>query len=229
MIGGKRLTFRRTVQIGYAKTKNSPPPARQRNVEMSDNTPMGLLSTSLATDRKEAWATFAGEVNQFSVNRLMHLFASASYEGYKHVHLLFQTNGGIVGDGIALYNFFRVLPVGMTIYNVGCIASVGVAAYLGAKDRVASKTAAFMMHKSSASLGGFTAERMSAHLKSLILDDSRVEAIFKNETALTNDHWAIHSRSDLWLSAEEAVQTGIASRIGDFSPPPGATLTNVNS
>ena len=48
-----------------------------------------------------------------------------------HVHLLFQSNGGTVGDGLCLYNFFRSLPISLTFYNTGSVASVAAIAYLG--------------------------------------------------------------------------------------------------
>jgi ATP-dependent protease ClpP protease subunit len=39
--------------------------------------------------------------------------------GVNHLHLMFQTTGGDIGDGIALYNLFRALPITISLYNVG--------------------------------------------------------------------------------------------------------------
>src|SRR5215217_2667776 len=52
-----------------------------------------------------------------------------------HVHMLFQSNGGTVCDGVCLYNFFRSLPISLTLYNTGSVAPVAVVAYLGAHER----------------------------------------------------------------------------------------------
>ncbi|HEV2898858.1 MAG TPA: ATP-dependent Clp protease proteolytic subunit [Pseudaminobacter sp.] len=176
---------------------------------------------------KDGWATFAGEINSNTVNRIFNLFANATNNGYTHVHLIFQTTGGVIGDGIAIYNYLRSLPIEVTLYNVGQIASVGTVAFLGAKNRITSKHATFMIHRSYASPMQATSERMAAYVQSLALDDNRVESIFHEMTTLTDEHWAIHKNSDLWLSASDAVKHGVASSLGDFAPPLGTGLVNV--
>jgi ATP-dependent Clp protease protease subunit len=93
--------------------------------------------------------------------------------------LLFQSNGGLVGDGICLHNFFRALPIELTLYNVGSIASIAVTAYLGAKHRKASAYAAFMLHRTYASPQAATSDRLHAIAQSVSLDDERTEAILR--------------------------------------------------
>ena len=48
------------------------------------------------------YAVFSGEINQESVRRI--ITGTTSVMGQvQHVHLLFQSNGGYIGDGICLY------------------------------------------------------------------------------------------------------------------------------
>jgi hypothetical protein len=46
--------------------------------------------------------------------------------------LLFQTTGGIVGDGICMYSILRTAPIVFHLYNVGSVAVVLLGANLSA-------------------------------------------------------------------------------------------------
>ena len=96
---------------------------------------------------KEAWAIFAGRIDNAAVARFMSNMTGATSEGFTHLHLLFQSFGGVVGDGVCLYNFFRALPSDLTIYNSGKVESIATIAFLGAGRRVASNRATFMVHR----------------------------------------------------------------------------------
>jgi ATP-dependent Clp protease protease subunit len=144
-----------------------------------------------------------------------------------HVHLLFQSTGGTVADGVCLYNFLNTLPIEISLYNVGTVASAGALAYLGAKTRKVSTTGTFMLHRTQATPFGATAERLLALGKSVMLDDQRTEAILRSHLNLPDDLWEIHRVADLWLSAEEAVKYGLATEIADFAPPKGTLLFGV--
>jgi ATP-dependent Clp protease protease subunit len=141
------------------------------------------------------------------------------------VHLLLQTNGGNVGEGISLYNLFRTTPFDLTVYNVGSICSIGVIAFLGAKKRKTSKYGTFMIHRAYSSPIG-TSERLSAAANQMEMDDKRIEAILKAHTKIPADKWELHKFADVWLSADDAVAYDIAE-IGEFAPPKGQKLFSV--
>lgn len=145
----------------------------------------------------------------------------------KQVHLLFQTTGGFVGDGIALYNYFKTLPTDLTIYNTGAVASIGVIAYLGAKTRKTSKYSAFMIHRTQRNPGSTTANMLKSLAESAVLDDKRTEAILREHLKLSAEKWNDFDHYDLSFSAEEAVEIGLAHEIGEFQPPAGTKVFNI--
>lgn len=173
------------------------------------------------------YGLFAGAIDQLAVQRFHNVFSLASHNGVKHIHIIFQTNGGIIGDGISLYNLFRASPVDMTLYNVGTVCSIGVIAFLGAKNRKTSKYATFMIHRSYMSPAGANSERLASAASQMILDDARVEGILKSHTKIPAEKWDAHKFADVWLSAKEAVECSIADGEAEFSPPLGSTLFNV--
>jgi len=175
----------------------------------------------------ELFAAFVGIIDQASVQRIIAGLGAAMANKVQRVHLLFQSTGGTVGDGIRLYNFLYRLPVEISLYNIGTVASIGALAYLGAKIRKTSPSATFMLHRTQVSPGGATEERLQALAKNVTLDDARTETILRARLKLPNDLWEMHKVADLWLSAEEAVKYGLATEIGEFAPPFGSQIFNV--
>ena len=58
--------------------------------------------TSASAPPAEAYAVFSDNINQDSVKRVFNGLAGAMANKIAHVHLLFQSSGGFVGDGICL-------------------------------------------------------------------------------------------------------------------------------
>lgn len=176
---------------------------------------------------EQFYGLFAGQIDQQAVMRFHNAFSIASRERAGHIHLLFQCSGGIVGDGISLYNLFRAAPVDLTLYNVGSVCSIGVIAYLGAKSRKTSKYGTFMIHKAYINPIIGTSDRLVAHAGHMALEDRRIEAILKDETEIGEEKWEQHKYADVWLSADEAIKAKIADGYGEFAPPVGTQVFNV--
>lgn len=173
----------------------------------------------------EVYGIFAGPIDQLAVGRIANTAAISSSNGVTHVHLAFQSSGGMVGDGVALYNLFRAFPAPLTLYNIGSIASAGVIAYLGALNRLANRHASFMIHRTTSPPVGTTSDRLHAMIQSVVIDDARIEAIFRDaKLNITPAQRDIHRIADLWLSSEEAVTAALATGIGEFAPPKGTQL-----
>lgn len=173
------------------------------------------------------YGLFAGSIDQQAVMRFHNALSLASRENASHIHLLFQCSGGIVGDGISLYNLFRACPVDLTLYNVGSVCSIGVIAFLGAKHRKTSKYGTFMIHKAYLGPVIATADKFVAHANQMAIDDARIEAILKTETKIAADKWDVHKYADVWFSADDAIQAGIADGFGEFAPVVGKPIFNV--
>jgi ATP-dependent Clp protease protease subunit len=128
-----------------------------------------------AEAQKEVYASLSGTVDSQMVQRIFANFATAINNNVQTVHLLVQSTGGYVGDGIGIYNFFRGLPLKVIAYNGGAIFSIAVIVFLGATERRASAFATFGIHKShnSATQGNAASLKMMAD--ALRIDDERTE------------------------------------------------------
>lgn len=178
------------------------------------------------TQPADAYAVFCGPIDQQVLGRVSQtlLRATRPRKGVAHIHLLFQSTGGTVGDCVCLYNLLRSLPVELTLYNAGAIQSGAVTAYLGAKHRKTSAYAQFMIHRSYCSPQFATLPRLEASVNSLRLDDERTEAIIRSQTHIPEALWTKMKETDVFFSGLEAVEYGVADAIGEFSPPSGAQV-----
>jgi ATP-dependent Clp protease protease subunit len=173
------------------------------------------------------YAAFCGDIAQVTAAKVVAGLTNAMGAKSKHVHLLFQTAGGYVGDGVFLYNFFRTIPIELTLYNVGQISSAGVIAYLGAKRRKTARNATFMLHRSASSPQFATSAKLGHVAKTLILDDERTETIIRDHVKFPPELWAKIENHDIYITGEEAVKFGVADEIAEFAPPLGTQVFNI--
>lgn len=177
----------------------------------------------------DVYASVAGAVDAQMVQRIFNGFSIALNEGVKTVHLLVHSGGGLIGDGIGIYNYLRKLPLNIVTYNGGTVASIAVILFLAAKTRRASKNATFMIHRSHwmANIPA-TTDTLDAMASMLRIDDGRVEEILKENINLPPDKWSLHQKADLTITASEALEYGLIHEISDFEVPPGNKLHNLN-
>lgn len=175
-----------------------------------------------------AYFTLSGDVNSDMVRRMFDAVADMTEDRITTAHVMIQSNGGYVSDGICLYNFLSQLPIRFVTYNAGAVASIAVILYLAGRERYASETARFMVHKSHATASpGARPDALKIIVDGLRADDLRTEQILRTHVRLTPEHWQVHAYSDLHLTAREAVGVGLIDAVADFAPPRGRRLTNI--
>jgi ATP-dependent Clp protease, protease subunit len=186
------------------------------------------MSEEQAKELKEAWFTLSGDVNSDMVHRVFDAAAMMTEDGIERAHVLVQSNGGYVSDGLCLYNFISSSPIEFFMYNGGAVASIAVIMYLSGTRRYCSETARFMVHKSHATASpGSRPDALNIIVEGLRADDARTESILRKHVELTPEQWNIHQYSDLHLNSRDAKIAGLVNDIRDFSPPKGGSLRNI--
>jgi ATP-dependent Clp protease protease subunit len=170
------------------------------------------------------YATFVGEINQGTVRQLTTQLCIASQQNAPSVHLLIQSTGGAVADGVYLHNFMKTFPIPIVAYNAGSVCSAAVVAFLGASIRKSSRFGSFMIHRPQSTAQGADLALLEAATASLKLDDLRMDTILKEHLTLSDPQWEMYDRHPLWIGADDALAAGLTTAIGEFSPPQGATI-----
>jgi ATP-dependent Clp protease protease subunit len=186
------------------------------------------MSEDQARNPKEAYFTLSGDVNSDMVHRVFEAVAAMAEDGIETAHVMVQSNGGYVSDGLCLYNFMANSPVKFVTYNGGAVASIAVILFLAGSQRYASETARFMIHKSHATASpGSRPDALNIIVEGLRADDARTESILRKNIELTPEQWGIHQYGDLHLTAREAKIAGLVTDVKDFAPPKGSSLRNI--
>jgi ATP-dependent protease ClpP protease subunit len=172
----------------------------------------------------DAYALFCGPIDQSSAQRIMAGISMAAQQKRERLHLVFQSMGGSIGDGICLHNYFKAAPIDLVLYNIGQISSIAVIAYMGARIRMTNANATFMIHTPTAPPLAMTPELLKAANQSLRIDDERMKAILKSHISIAERQWSGLRHKELWFTAADAVKSGIATTVGDFSPPKGSPI-----
>jgi ATP-dependent Clp protease, protease subunit len=176
----------------------------------------------------QAYYTLSGDVNSDMVHRVFEAVSDMTARGIDTAHVLLQSNGGYVSDGLCLYNFLSNAPVRFVMYNAGAVASIAVILFLSGARRYASDTARFMVHKSHATAApGARPDALKIIVEGLQADDARTEQILRKHVELRSEQWAVHEYSDLHLTAREAKVVGMIDEVADFAPPKGAHIVNI--
>jgi ATP-dependent Clp protease, protease subunit len=177
---------------------------------------------------KTVYATFSGPIDQTTLPRFFQNFAVAVTGKVEIVHLLFQSGGGGIPDGISLYNFFNSLPLALHLYNTGAVQSIAVVSYLAGRHRFVSAHANFMIHKSHFATGDRgNAAKLGTLAQTLSVEDARIEGILRADTKILEEVWSRHALQDVYLTAQEAVEFGVADEIREFDIPLGSQVFNI--
>lgn len=175
---------------------------------------------------RDDFGIFVGPINQDTAHRIVAAITPITAPG-PHVitaHILFQSFGGSIADGIFLYHFLRSLPRSVVLYNGGTIQSIASLVFLGAHKRVASARSTFLLHRSATAPQAASASRLKTLTESIALDDRNTESIYRDHLTLPEELWKRLDYDDLILSAEDAMKYGLVDEIGDFTPDRGAVV-----
>ncbi len=186
------------------------------------------MSEEQTKHETDAWFTLSGDVNSDMVHRVFEAVSNMSESGIDTAHVLIQSNGGYVSDGLCMYNFLSNAPIKFVMYNGGAVASIAVILFLAGSERYASETARFMVHKSHATASpGARPDALNIIVEGLRADDARTESILRKHIELAPEQWAIHQYSDLHLTARDARTARMINEVADFAPPRGVHIRNI--
>ena len=135
-------------------------------------------------------------------------------DSHEPIRVLVATPGGMVDVGFAIYDILRYVESKVICIGAGFVASMGVPIMLSAprQDRYTLPNTRFMMHQPSTGAAGVASDiRITA--QEILKIRERINKLISEETGQAIDKVAVDSDRDFWMSAEEAVQYGLVSKI----------------
>lgn len=128
------------------------------------------------------------------------------------INLSINSGGGSVFDGIAIYNMLKSHKATVNVYIEGLAASIAsVIAMAG--DTITMRSGSMMMVHMPWTLSQGNAEEMRKTADTLEKTGDSIVDIYSERTGLTSDDIRNIMNDETWLSAEEAVEQGWATKL----------------
>ena len=132
----------------------------------------------------------------------------------KPIRILINSPGGSADDGFAIYDMIRFVRPPVKIVSVGLSASAATVIMLAAEkaDRYALPNARIMIHQPSMRYMG-VAEDVKRTAEQILKLRERINKLYARETGQPLDKVVEDTDRDYWMSAQEAVEYGLISRV----------------
>ena len=128
------------------------------------------------------------------------------------INLSINSGGGSVFDGIAIYNMLKSHKATVNVYVEGLAASIAsVIAMAG--DTITMRSGSMMMVHMPWTLSQGNAEEMRKTADTLEKTGDSIVDIYSERTDISSDDIRNIMNAETWLSAEEAVEQGWATKL----------------
>ncbi|EYC52195.1 Clp protease [Hylemonella gracilis str. Niagara R] len=130
------------------------------------------------------------------------------------IHLLVSSPGGHLESGDAIHDIVRFIAAPVHMVGTGWVGSAATHLYLAVprERRYCLPNTRFLIHQPSGGAGG-PASNIAIQAREMVKARERIAATIARETGKSLEAVLADIEHDRWLSAQEAVDYGLVSRI----------------
>ena len=130
------------------------------------------------------------------------------------ITVVVSSPGGHVESGDMIHDAIKFVRPRVRMLGMGWVASAGALIYVSVpkEDRFCTPNTRFLLHQPSGGAGG-PASDIAIHAQEIIKARERVARTIARETGQPYENVLADIERDRWLSAEEAINYGLVSRI----------------
>jgi ATP-dependent Clp protease protease subunit len=163
---------------------------------------------------KSRFVLVFGEINHSIARATCERLIALAQESDAPINVLISSPGGHVESGDAIHDMIRFVRAPATTIGAGWVASAGTHVFLAApKDRrVCLPNTRFMIHQPGGGAGG-PATDIAIQAKEILRTRERIARVIAKQTGKPLEKVLADMERDFWMSAEEAIEYGIVSRI----------------
>lgn len=172
----------------------------------------GRLEEQLAF--KSRYVLVFGEIDDRLALATCRRLLALSEESDAPITMLISSPGGHVESGDAIHDMIRFVRAPVTTVGSGWVASAGAHIFLAPpkERRVCLPNTRFMIHQPAGGAGG-QATDIAIQAKEILRTRERIARVIAAQTGQTYEKVVSDMERDFWMSAREAVEYGIVSRI----------------
>jgi ATP-dependent Clp protease protease subunit len=187
-----------------------------RNDEEEKKAPkVDLPDPLLGKFMKTRQILLSGEVNKDLAEKIVRqLLMMDDDSGTKTIYLYIDSPGGDVDAGYAIFDMIRFVKAPVVTIGMGLVASAGALILLAApRDRrIALPNSHYLIHQPLSGIKGVATD-IEIHAKELEKARVKINKLIADETGKSVEEVSKDTDRDHWLSAEEARNYGLVSKI----------------
>ncbi len=165
---------------------------------------------------KSRFVLVFGEINHNVARTVCERLIALSQQSDAPIRVLISSPGGHVESGDAIHDMIRFINAPVTTIGTGWVASAGTHIFLAAEkqNRVCLPNTRFMIHQPAGGAGGPAAD-IAIQAKEILRTRERIARITAKQTGRPFEKVIVDMERDFWMSANEAIDYGIVSRVVD--------------
>lgn len=139
----------------------------------------------------------------------------AELKDVSNINVYINSYGGEVAEGLAIYNALKRHPAQVTTYCDGFACSIASVIFMAGDERVMGNPSRLMIHDAWTSVFGANADELRRQADALEnITNASVKA-YMAHINISEEELRAKMKAETWLSEEEALQLGFATRIDD--------------
>lgn len=156
----------------------------------------------------------SGEINKKLSERICNRLVLLDCEGEGPIRLFIDTPGGDADAGFAVFDMIRFIRSPVYTISSGLTASAGVIIALASvkEHRFSLPNSRWLIHQPSSGMIGVAAD-IKIHAEEIVKLKDHVNQLIAEETGRSLEKVEKDTDRDRWLSASEALEYGLISKI----------------
>lgn len=158
----------------------------------------------------------SGQIDQKLAAEVMGQLLAMSAESDDPITIFINSQGGHVESGDTIHDMIRYIKAPVRVVGTGWVASAGALIYVSVpvERRFALPNTRFLLHQPAGGTRG-SASDLAIEAKEIVKMRERLNKVFAERTGQPFEKIVDDTHRNFWLSAEEAVEYGLAGKIID--------------
>ena len=156
----------------------------------------------------------SGEINKDRADQFAREILVLDSESSDPIYVYINSPGGDVDSGFAIYDMIRFVSSPVTMIGMGLVASAAALIFLAvpSERRVALPDSTYLIHQPLSQLKGVAID-VAIYADKIEALRHKLDAVIAEATGKTREEVETDTERDCWLTAEEALDYGLLSRI----------------
>ncbi|MBQ7366487.1 MAG: ATP-dependent Clp protease proteolytic subunit [Spirochaetaceae bacterium] len=156
----------------------------------------------------------SGEVNKALAEKIVRQLLVMEADSDQPIRIFIDSPGGDVDAGYAIFDMIRFVKAPVYCIGMGLVASAGALILLAADKsrRMATPNSRYLIHQPLSGIRGVATD-IEIHAQELEKIKAKINQVISQETGKPLEQVAKDTDRDYWLSATEALDYGLVSKV----------------